>query len=201
MAFRKKTLKLLIGLALSILLFSYPHNACGQISWKKWGVGESIHAVLDPLEAKARPNEVIVFRVSDIADDDYYITYVQDEKDESKLPIEMPKKKERDICTLEWYQEGGRFEIPGHGPAMEWRAPKEAGTYEVGVIIDDMALIRVPDRGDRDDEALKLGATVTVSGIAGLTLWLIIVAAVVLLAAFIAWFIFYRLKKTSEERE
>lgn len=199
MALYRRALRLLIGLTLLMLFFSYPQNAFSQISWKRWAKGKPIQATLMPLEAQVRPDEVVVFRVSEIKDEDYYVTYVQDEKDESKLPVELAGKREEDICTLEWYQKGGEFKTPVQGTIMEWRAPREAGTYEVGVIIDDLALIRAPDRGNRDDETLRLVATVTVSGVAGLTLWLIIVAVVVLLVAFIIWLTFYRLKRARRE--
>lgn len=200
MRYYKRALRLLVGLVLFVVLFSYPHKACCQISWKRWEEGEPIQATLVPSEAQVRPDKVVVFTVSDIVDDDYYVTYVQDAKDESKLPVKAAEGTEGDICTLEWHQGGGAFERPGHRPTMEWRAPREVGTYKVGVTIDDLALIRRPDRGGRDDETLKLVATVTVSGIAGLTLWtIIIVSAIVLLAAFIIWLTLGRLKRASRE--
>ena len=200
MARYKIVLRLLVGVALLVALFSHPFMAWGQMSWKRWEKGESIQATLVPSEAHVKPDEVIVFKVSGIEDKDYYTAYGQDERDESKLPTKMATGKEDDICTLEWHQKGGAFETAGHRLAMEWRAPNEVGAYEVGVVIDDLALMRAPDRGERDDEALRLVATVTVSGTAGLTLWLSIVSGLVFLTAFIVWLIVHRLKRPSKER-
>ncbi|MDD5423126.1 MAG: tetratricopeptide repeat protein [Candidatus Omnitrophota bacterium] len=119
-------------------------NESGIPEYKLKG-GTKIKLVLDPL-----------------ADLDRYMNYQQDQEDISRLPKKLDEAVEKDLISISWSCEGGKFSDENETKIKIWEAPSAPGSYKISAIVDDLGLVRKPDRGLRKDAAKELVVIVIV---------------------------------------
>lgn len=107
-------------------------------------------------------NARIEFAIDGLEDVDRYNEYIQNRAGHEETPKGVGENTEKDLFSMQWISDGGRFLDDREWPAKAWQAPDQAGTYNVGVRIGDIGVMRLPDKGSRKDEDLELIATVTV---------------------------------------
>lgn len=98
-----------------------------------------------------QPGAKVMFAMGTLVDEDRYTEYLQDKDDLSRLPKKIKDESEKDFVLLQWKSEGGKFVDERQTRDKVWQAPTEQGSYKISVSVDDLGLIRSPDKGIRKD--------------------------------------------------
>lgn len=93
----------------------------------------------------------VQFALQGMVDDDRFSEYQMDKDDPSRLPKMIREETAKDILSLHWASESGKFADDKETDVKSWQAPNEPGTYTISVKVDDLGLVRVPDKGTRKD--------------------------------------------------
>jgi len=125
----------------------------GTELWKMYQPGKPILVSLSPLETNTRPGGIVVFEAKGIGDEDKYSMYEQDLTDLSRIPSMTKTGYEDDIAPVEWDAGDGGFVTEEQGATKQWRAPRKPGRYEIKIKVSDLGLVRLPDKGSRNDKA------------------------------------------------
>jgi len=107
-------------------------------------------------QTKVRGGEKISFKMDQISDMDRFSEYLQDKEDASRLPKNVKEESEKDLVSITWSSGSGGFTDEKQSQDKAWQAPKQAGSYKVSVMVDDLGLVRHPDKGIRKDSASEL---------------------------------------------
>ncbi len=86
-----------------------------------------------------------------LVDEDKFNEYTIDKDDQSRLPKMIKEETEKDLLSIHWAVDGGNFTDDKETDVKIWKAPNEPGTYKITVKIDDLGLVRVPNKGTRKD--------------------------------------------------
>ncbi len=112
----------------------------------------------------AKTDAKITFTLDMLEDMDKFAEYLQDREDESRLPRKIKDVTQKDILSINWsIINGGRFLSEKQALTKIWQAPSQPGTYKISAIVNDIGLVRPPDRGSRKDTAKKLTAVITIA--------------------------------------
>ncbi|MBI5124203.1 MAG: hypothetical protein HZA72_02155, partial [Candidatus Omnitrophica bacterium] len=104
----------------------------------------------------------VEFQLDGLEDMDKFSEYFQDQGDKSRLPKKTGEGTVKDLLSLHWACEGGRFLDEKETRTKVWEAPDEMGAYKITVTIDDFGLIRSPDKGLRKDSTKEVSLTVKI---------------------------------------
>ncbi|UCD55685.1 MAG: tetratricopeptide repeat protein [Candidatus Omnitrophota bacterium] len=125
--------------------------------------GEIIAQVQVAAESTVKPGTRINFVLEEVKDFDKCEVYLYDAEDRSRFPRKMDDEIKEDLFTVTWSSKGGSFVDEKQGLKKVWQAPDEPGMCEISVRIDDLALIRPPDEGLKNDpEPLDLTVAIIV---------------------------------------
>jgi len=151
--------KLIIFILTAFILFTFAVSAEAedQKTYKQWDPGTPIKlAAPDKITAQAGKSFSVDVDVTDI---DHYTVYEMDEEDLSRMPKEIDGGTEEDGYSLL-----GTFEGKTSG-RLTFTAPKEPGEYTLTIKVDDDAIVRLSERGSRDDKAITVEVKVIVGGV------------------------------------
>jgi TolA-binding protein len=109
-----------------------------------------------------KPLAKVRFGLSTLVDEDRFSEYLQDKEDLSRLPKKVKDDDEKDLISLQWTSEGGKFADERQVRDRVWQAPTEPGAYKVSVLADDFGLVRSPDKGTRKDPAKEMSLIINV---------------------------------------
>jgi hypothetical protein len=109
-----------------------------------------------------QPGAKIRFALGTLAEEDRYTEYMQDRDDLSRLPKKIKDESEKDFVLLQWTSDGGKFGDERQTKDKVWQAPAEPGSYKVGVSVDDLGLVRSPDKGIRKDPVKETNMIINV---------------------------------------
>lgn len=110
-----------------------------------------------------KPGAKIKFTLPTLADEDRFAEYLQDKEDVSRLPKKIKDESEKDLLSLQWTSEGGKFIDERQTRDKAWQAPQEPGRYKISITTDDLGLVREPDKGIRKDPVKELSMIVNVT--------------------------------------
>ena len=108
------------------------------------------------------PGAKIKFTLGTLSDEDKFAEYLQDKEDLSRLPKKTKEGKEKDLLSLQWTSGGGKFIDERQSRDKAWQAPDQPGEYKIAVSIDDLGLVRIPDKGIRKDATKDITIVVNV---------------------------------------
>ena len=97
-----------------------------------------------------------------LTDLDKFDEYQQDAEDESRLPKKINEETAKDLLSLQWRCQGGKFADDKEGGERTWLAPDEPGIYKVSVSVDDLGLVRLPGKGVKKDSAIESNLVIVV---------------------------------------
>lgn len=133
-------------------------------TYKTWQPYKPIGAEILPAKVTVNKNAKVLFKLEGLEDQDKFAEYLQDKDDQSRLPKKIAEGYEKDLTLLRWASTGGKFLDEKETEERAWEAPAELGTYKVSVSVDDLGLLRSPDKGLRKDPARELSVLVVVEG-------------------------------------
>ncbi|MFA6321477.1 MAG: tetratricopeptide repeat protein [Candidatus Omnitrophota bacterium] len=145
-----------------------PMEAGDASAWMKGaGKGEDKKLEVTYTEAgvpqvSVQPGAKIRFALGTLAEEDRYTEYMQDRDDLSRLPKKIKDESEKDFVLLQWTSDGGKFGDERQTKDKVWQAPAEPGSYKVGVSVDDLGLVRSPDKGIRKDPVKETNMIINV---------------------------------------
>ena len=108
------------------------------------------------------PGAKIKFALATVADEDRFSEYIQDKEDLSRLPKKIKEDSEKDLLTLQWTTDGGKFAEERQVRDKVWQAPDTPGAYKVSISVEDLGLVRSPGKGVRKDPIKEVGFIVNV---------------------------------------
>lgn len=110
-----------------------------------------------------KPLAKIKFTLPTLADEDRFAEYLQDKEDVSRLPKKVKEESEKDIVSIQWNAEAGKFIDDRQTRDKVWQAPTGPGQYKISITTDDLGLVREPDKGIRKDPTKELSIVVDVA--------------------------------------
>ena len=113
-------------------------------------------------QIKVSPGAKIRFTFATLVDEDKFAEYLQDKEDLSRLPKKIKDDTEKDLLSLQWTGDGGKFVDERQTRDKSWQAPDEPGTYKISIVVDDLGLVRIPDKGIRKDPTKEIDLFVIV---------------------------------------
>jgi polysaccharide deacetylase 2 family uncharacterized protein YibQ len=134
-----------------------PYEASGQKKIDQTGLTES-----GVPKIKVKRGAKIKLVIDPLEDLDRYANYQQDQEDISRLPRKLEEAVQRDLISINWSCDGGKFLNENQTKTKMWEAPQISGTYKVQTVVDDLGLVRKPDRGVRKDSSKELAIMVIV---------------------------------------
>ena len=108
------------------------------------------------------PGAKIKFTLGTLGDEDRFAEYLQDKEDLSRLPKKVKEENEKDLLSLQWTGDGGKFIDERQTRDKAWQAPDQPGEYKISISVDDLGLVRTPDKGIRKDATKDLTLIVDV---------------------------------------
>jgi len=93
----------------------------------------------------------VELRAENEADTDTFTEYSQDRSDASRLPKKETEMLSKDLVSIQWKTDGGKFADENQSSTKVWQAPDAAGACTVTVRVDDFGLVRTPDKGIAKD--------------------------------------------------
>ena len=113
-------------------------------------------------QIRVGPGAKIKFTLGTLADEDRFAEYLQDKEDISRLPKKVKEENEKDLITLQWTSDGGKFIDERQSRDKVWQAPDQPGEYKISIGVEDLGLVRIPDKGIRKDATRELTMIVNV---------------------------------------
>ncbi len=114
-------------------------------------------------QVTVKPGAKVKFTLGTLADEDNFAEYLQDKEDLSRLPKKVKDESEKDLLSLQWACEGGKFADERQARDKTWIAPPEPGAYKISLSVDDLGIVRVPDKGIRKDATKEITIIVNVA--------------------------------------
>ncbi|MDD5427844.1 MAG: tetratricopeptide repeat protein [Candidatus Omnitrophica bacterium] len=151
-----------------ITLEMIPMEAGDASAWLKGGgKGEDKKLEVTYTEAgdpqiTVQPGARIRFTMATLAEEDKFAEYLQDKTDLSRLPKKVKEESEKDLLLLQWKSDAGKFADERQTRDKVWQAPNEPGAYKVSISVDDLGLVRMPDKGIRKDSVEEVNMIINV---------------------------------------
>jgi tetratricopeptide (TPR) repeat protein len=114
------------------------------------------------LTMEVAPGAKIQFKLQGMVDEDRGSEYMMDKEDPSRLPKMIGEETEKDVLSLHWASESGKFTDDKEAENKVWQAPNEPGAYKMAVRVDDFGLVRVPNKGIRKDKIQDINLVIIV---------------------------------------
>lgn len=129
------------------------------------GAGDPVKSgsTSEVVHLKVKPGTRLTFTLEGLEDTDRFSVYLQDKDDQSRLPKKLGEETTGDLIAVEWASEGGAFADDKQTAGKVWQAPDLPGTYKVSAAMNDLGVVRAPDKGIRKDSTKALAAIIVVA--------------------------------------